>query len=1133
MSKHYVFDQITVAKAPGFSYAKFPKIESISDNLVLVHGPNGVGKSTLMKALHSLLFDSGDFSVFVADALLSEAKNTWKLERNFKQLIQTRMVDNQVTTLGGRNDEYSKMYWFGLEDFLGEQLQNSVFSNYVEQQVQGGIDLVRAMNEAGGKTSFSTSNIKESKEYKNANENVQNIRKNIIGNKHIKEQLDDLKKEISQSSALKTKKQFLEYLQDYLETQKKASDSRTNLASYDERMEFIAKNDFETAQRLLNSVNDAEILFSDEESALNDCLEELASKSIEKSLLDNPNKTKELQNLIHDLLESERDLVLAKTELTKEETKLKLWQSEHTWISLDAPDLVTLQKAVSKLQNIASEYEPLRDEVATRKFLYDWFKAKSSFDSEKLRNLETLQTRLISILDKAKPETKTKFTSLWILIGGSFLALISAAIGGSFGAFIGLLLLVLSSILSIDKHKKSTKSERSSAFGEAISQYEELAKDFETYQLKDWGYQSITEMLTRVSKDVAAEKEQEQLSKELQRFKNAYEGAVQAYEQWMIEREGLSSSLNLSKNPVLSGSPFFNVASHLLEWINLKASTASVREKVDHLEKTVSDTISTIQKASLCDIADPQKLRVEVELLIDTIKDVHDLQAKQNDVTRRVNSAKESLTAKTQDVTAFFSARSLDATELDTLKKLASDAEVYQQTKQELKIAENELSAFSENVKQAASVTTLDVVAKEISDLEVQIGLLEAKNQDYGSLSNQYKALTNNEELAQAELALSKSSEHLDARRRDEVSAKLIYHLYEMVKEQTEKTFQPQVMKIASQWFLRITQNRYSLGYGDDGFFAYDEIQKANFTLAQLSGGSKVQLLFALRMAFVELLEASHDHHFPLFFDELMANSDDERSLAIASAIAEIAKDRQVFYSTAQADEVDKLKSIAPSLHLIDLEDEQRSYRKQERIFKVVESSEQKIVPFEQDYTKYATLLEVDSPDLFDSIGDLHSWYLCTDSEELKNLLDRNFIRSGQAKQVNDVLQARFELLEEAQQLAQSGRCKHLTVGNLGSDDLSINRTTGYYKALYAAVAENDINGNELLDMIAEGKIPRIKENVVDDLRQFLESHSFATSLKPLDEEAILTKIQINHPDLLATSIDMSIVVRYLRTILV
>jgi uncharacterized protein YhaN len=72
-----------------------------------------------------------------------------------------------------------------------------------------------------------------------------------------------------------------------------------------------------------------------------------------------------------------------------------------------------------------------------------------------------------------------------------------------------------------------------------------------------------------------------------------------------------------------------------------------------------------------------------------------------------------------------------------------------------------------------------------------------------------------------------------------------------------------------------------------------------------LSTGTKIQLMMAVRLAFIE--ESEQGVMLPILADELLANSDDERSAAMIGALCEISRaGRQVFYFTAQEDEVQR-----------------------------------------------------------------------------------------------------------------------------------------------------------------------------------------------------------------------------------
>lgn len=116
----------------------------------------------------------------------------------------------------------------------------------------------------------------------------------------------------------------------------------------------------------------------------------------------------------------------------------------------------------------------------------------------------------------------------------------------------------------------------------------------------------------------------------------------------------------------------------------------------------------------------------------------------------------------------------------------------------------------------------------------------------------------------------------------------LIDNLEEEYREQAS----PEVLNKASNWFEKITANRYALRVNSEGFFAYDMVNKNALLLNQLSHGTRVQLLFAVRMGLIDMQERSGAIRFPIFMDELLANSDDTCSLSIIDAIKEIAKER-------------------------------------------------------------------------------------------------------------------------------------------------------------------------------------------------------------------------------------------------
>jgi len=213
----------------------------------------------------------------------------------------------------------------------------------------------------------------------------------------------------------------------------------------------------------------------------------------------------------------------------------------------------------------------------------------------------------------------------------------------------------------------------------------------------------------------------------------------------------------------------------------------------------------------------------------------------------------------------------------------------------------------------------------------------------------------------------------------------------------------------ANRLFSRITNGRYHLTVEDaaaPGFRAYDTVYKNWLELSQLSTGTRIQLLLAVRLAFIEMQE--QNLKLPILADEVLANSDDLRAHEIISALAEVSKDgRQIFYFTAQADEIDKwkaLKAIDPELDIkIYTLDGQHNEKADYRLDKAPLLSGFKVtdIPGPGDSTpdEYRKLLKVPRFNLLtEEPQQLHLWYLLDNQQLLYACLLKRISTYGQLK---------------------------------------------------------------------------------------------------------------------------------------
>ena len=164
------------------------------------------------------------------------------------------------------------------------------------------------------------------------------------------------------------------------------------------------------------------------------------------------------------------------------------------------------------------------------------------------------------------------------------------------------------------------------------------------------------------------------------------------------------------------------------------------------------------------------------------------------------------------------------------------------------------------------------------------------------------------------------------------------YLLADYVSRQQREDEQPRVLRRARELFTRITHGRYELSVHEADppeFRAKDTAQNRGLALDELSSGTRLQLLLAARVAFVEQQEQAV--RVPLILDETLGNSDDRRAGEIIDAVIEICRQgRQVFYFTAQHDEVGKWRKLlgeSPQVahHEVDLA-EVRQFSETERV---------------------------------------------------------------------------------------------------------------------------------------------------------------------------------------------------------
>jgi DNA repair exonuclease SbcCD ATPase subunit len=192
--------------------------------------------------------------------------------------------------------------------------------------------------------------------------------------------------------------------------------------------------------------------------------------------------------------------------------------------------------------------------------------------------------------------------------------------------------------------------------------------------------------------------------------------------------------------------------------------------------------------------------------------------------------------------------------------------------------------------------------------LEAQAAQREPLLQEIAGIETQIAAAGRERALEKARAQAQSAEDALRARLDEELFALAGSFLLEQVAAEHVRASQPAALSRASDWFRRFTHYQYELIFETDGthrFAARETASDERRSLSELSSGTRMQLLLAVRVAFA--LEAERGREsLPLLLDEALTTADPERFQAAAKSLKTLADEggHQIFYLTAQPDDI-------------------------------------------------------------------------------------------------------------------------------------------------------------------------------------------------------------------------------------
>ncbi|HZJ87709.1 MAG TPA: hypothetical protein VFC80_00985 [Sphaerochaeta sp.] len=1113
----YRFTRVNLVQSEGFDRPPFDPILTFGPGLNIITGPNGVGKSTLLRVMRSLLHGTEISARVHADATVHSDTQEWELSLSQGELTQRKAGDKDLSSLPGRNAEFSESYFFALHELLDSVYDTPIFLEQIRKELHGGINLKIAAEQSGARGSFSSANIALARAVEEARKAVTTRQDQIDKHADIMETIASLEKKIATEGTIREEIERYTKAVFAKKTQEKHVQLTDTLAAFDTRVTQIHRGSEEEYTSLLSRVEKAKEEVAAQLHLITEKEQEIASLQVAAEYSGDAAWRMHLTELIDQLSERELERQRCEREYREANATYKAVKRELAWLLPEVPSGGLLQSALTQLTELASESERVRLDVAvTRRLLTllgEPIEGSEAALEQVAKELDAVATALSEQGHKSGASQTRIVAALAAVLVGGVGSLWWPPLGLTVTAIVALVLFLLRG------RQSGVSIERTIA---SLGEREGISGDASTLPVKL--YRLLSERQARLQSGLERNKEINRTRQELQKKEAAYQS-------WRTDYHEAAQALHLRDHPALEQAAFFTFSSTLLRLLQTAEAVEAKQKLYQSADAAYTHAAEALIAHASLSFGTYHALLRSARQLLEQIVDYEGLVQDLTRYQRELQQLQKRLSAAEAERDAFYAKIGLAVGDDRGFWLLVEALPRYTKGKEEQETLQRDLDRIDSEALALADTQTKEALERALTERNEELDAVLASHRTLANLESAYDELIHSDELAILDRRWRMSLAELEEHRKEAVEARMIAALVAEIQEESQRKHQPEVVRNASSWLERITHNRYTLLASDDFFTVKDAVTGRTQQIDELSSGTRVQLLFSIRMGFLESHEQDRMEHFPLFFDEILANSDDLRSLAIAEAIAEVATTRQIFYATAQADEVSKLQQVITDAKVFDLGELSGKRATAARPFTPVSYQVAPVPTAIEDYEQYAQTLSVSAPALFHPIGEVHPWYLCINSAELYELLNQNLATAAQARRKGPLYERRFNLLALAQRFARQGRPRQLSSAALYGSPEEVNRTTQYWQQIIDFLDAEVRTGNDLVTAIENKEIQRLQDPARATLLLWLAEEGYSNDALPLSGAEILVEIAIADPAFTVESIEYGIVLRYLTAL--
>ena len=878
---------------PGFTF------EPPSAGINIVTGPNAIGKSSLARALQYLLESHGtDPPALSLEAEFESAAARWQVSRNGNQIVW-RCNGEVASRPALPGADRVGLFRLSVENLLDDSDANDkALAERLRRELHGNFDLGQPRIELGRRFA-----VHEAKILADAGKARRRVEDEYVGLYRQEAELPALGRRIEMAVAASVRREHLEQalrLADAIDARK---DRESALQRFPPDMDCLRGDELEQLEE-----NEKRALRLNEE--LRDGRRDLetAEASLERTGLAQATPAAEEVHAAEERLRQ-----LDKKSVERESARTAVAEAgaalrdvlAHFNPEGEPPRLDT--DAIRRAEGIA---QPLIEAQNRRRELQEQLalagEAPEAAQMERQRDgVEALRAWLAgNAADSGRTRSSRKLPRLvsWVAVVATAIAALTAFIQGALIAFAGALvaLIALGAALFMLRGQRSA----------APSPTDAARRRFDETDLPpppQWSEQGVRQHLREV-----IEVRLNELTLQQTRAANSDQIRLQiretdaAIERLEDERTALAMETGFDPRlPVAEFQRFIHLCS---DWDRARTRHVQQRARLDLLDGDTADTAHLVRtfldpwRAADAPALEDAAGRPAIVLLrgaFDDLRERIDAARKADDKIRAVKTEIQSLEQRVAEIDNAVESQFAQA-KVEPRDRVALTARIdqlpqWKEANTALHTATTaEALVRSRLVEQHALVALADEGERAQLQADLQASTVEADEhtrliQQQTEIRTRLGDAGTDGKLEQAAAEESRAIQALEDKRDEALLAVATRTLLDDVERAFEAEHEPSVLRRARDVFAEVTAGAFALRLRGDGtFIAHDVRQETARELAELSSGTRMQLLLAVRLAWIEAQEQGGET-LPLFLDEALTTSDEKRFAVMAQSLERLA----------------------------------------------------------------------------------------------------------------------------------------------------------------------------------------------------------------------------------------------------